>query len=123
MPGHRGKRAKEPSDCFRCGNPIRDESFERSNEGDSHLMNVDGTYPCIKSGAAHSGVDNPNVEYVRDSKAWAKIGKQGRGRFIALGFTGQIVAVRMEYTKTKSHALEVANGWLQDYGEGKPSAR
>jgi hypothetical protein len=49
MAGTTGKRARPAGRCYRCNRDIRDATFERDRKGDSHSMNADGTYPCVKA--------------------------------------------------------------------------
>jgi hypothetical protein len=56
-------------------------------------------------------------QYLNTGKVWTKVGKTENGWYVALGFVGSVNATKVFNTKTKRHAMIIADGWIQDYGK------
>ena len=64
MAGHVGKRAKPAGLCTICGVQIVGE-FMRHRRGDTHIMNVDGSYPCQRVRSMQ--------EFEAETSAWSPL--------------------------------------------------
>jgi hypothetical protein len=54
--------------------------------------------------------------YLRSQHRWSKVSKTADGKrwYIARGWKGDVKSRDLQYTRTKQHALIIAEGWVED---------